>query len=208
MRSLLPATVLLACPLALLWPQAAGAEVRRCVTTDEKVVFTDRACGEIGAVERAPRHDAVGGARLHQGCARTVQDLVFGLGAAIDGRDANRLAALYHWPGLSASAGYAVLARLQAIAALPLVDIVPVLPVPPAEPAMGAVGGGRRGEWEELPLDPPPGPPPPDPGLYPQTAIRQEPVGLRIEQTLANGATPARTEFGLTRHFGCWWVRF
>jgi hypothetical protein len=31
---------------------------------------------------------------------------------------------------------------------------------------------------------------------------------LRVEQTLANGATPSRTVFGLTHYFGCWWIRF
>jgi hypothetical protein len=50
--------------------------------------------------------------------------------------------------------------------------------------------------------------PPVDPELYPQTAIRRNPVALRIEQTLANGATPSRTVFGLTHYFGCWWIRF
>lgn len=32
------------------------------------------------------------------------------------------------------------------------------------------------------------------------------PVALRIEQTLAGGATPVRTVFGLRRHYGCFWI--
>ena len=33
-------------------------------------------------------------------------------------------------------------------------------------------------------------------GYYPQTAARQRPIGLRLEQTLKNGSTPSRTVFG------------
>jgi len=32
-------------------------------------------------------------------------------------------------------------------------------------------------------------------------------IGLRVEQTLANGSTPSRTNFGLRQRMGCWWVR-
>ena len=32
-------------------------------------------------------------------------------------------------------------------------------------------------------------------------------VGLRVEQTLADGNTPSRTVFGVRKHLGCWWVR-
>jgi hypothetical protein len=38
--------------------------------------------------------------------------------------------------------------------------------------------------------------------------VRRNPVALRVEQTVGNSATPARTVFGLTHYFGCWWVRF
>jgi hypothetical protein len=34
------------------------------------------------------------------------------------------------------------------------------------------------------------------------------PVGLRLEQTLANGNTPSRTVFSLRRHLDCWWISF
>ena len=42
----------------------------------------------------------------------------------------------------------------------------------------------------------PPAPPP----------SRPRPVALRIEQTLAGGATPVRTVFGLRRSYGCFWI--
>ena len=43
-------------------------------------------------------------------------------------------------------------------------------------------------------------------GYYPQTTIRQRPVGLRLEQTLANGSTPSQTVFGLRRSYNCFWI--
>jgi hypothetical protein len=149
------------------------------------------------------------GAALHRagGCARTLQDLVFEMTTAIDGRDANRLAAVYHWPGTSAESGYRIWTRLDAIVNRPLVDIVPVMLVsrPPPEPAPGGPSAERTSNdaVETVRADPPV-----DPELYPQTAIRRNPVALRVEQTLANGATPSRTVFGLTHYFGCWWIRF
>ena len=42
---------------------------------------------------------------------------------------------------------------------------------------------------------------------YPQASVRQRPIGLRVEQTLANGSTPSSTTFGLQRHLGCWWIK-
>jgi hypothetical protein len=35
---------------------------------------------------------------------------------------------------------------------------------------------------------------------------RSPPVGLRLDQTLANGVTPATTTLRLQRELGCWWV--
>jgi hypothetical protein len=196
----------LACASMALWPQAARAEVRRCVTASGQTIFTDRKCAEVDAVERLPRSESPSGAALHRGrgCARTLQDLVFEMTTAIDGRDANRLAAVYHWPGTSADTGYRIWTRLDAIANRPLVDIVPVAPMsrPPPEPKPG-IDGTSNDASETARTNPPV-----DPELYPQTTIRRNPVALRVEQTLANGSTPSRTVFGLTHYFGCWWIRF
>lgn len=199
-----------ACAVAVvaLWADAAQAEVRRCETAGGQTIFTDRKCTEVDAVERLPRTDSpLGAAALHRGCARSLQDLVFEMTTAIDGRDANRLAAVYHWPGTSAESGYQIWTRLDAVVNRPLVDIVPVTPMsrPPQGPASDGhtadsisndAAGIARAD------------PPVDPALYPQTSIRRKPVALRVEQTLANGATPSRTVFGLTHYFGCWWIRF
>ena len=178
----LPHLFLVACAWTMLWPRAAQADVRRCVTASGQAIFTARKCEEVDAVERFPRDSPASGTRPHRagGCARTLQDLVFEMTAAIDGRDANRLAAVYHWPGMSVDAGYRIWSRLDVVANRPLVDIVPVMP------------RGPDGE---------------DGNLYPQTSVRRAPVAVRIEQTLRDGATPARAVFGLQRNLGCWWIR-
>lgn len=172
-------TALLAAALLTCMPEVA-AQVRRCEMPGGAVVFTDRRCADLGAVERAAPARPALGARHRGGCARSLDDLVFELETAINAQDPNRLAALYHWTGMGTRQGYAVMARLDAIARRPLVDIVPV---------MAAGPDGVDGD------------------LYPQTSVRRAPVALRIEQTLRNGVTPARAVFGLQRHLGCWWIR-
>ena len=171
-------------PIALLLFLCASgpacAEVRHCVAGDGTSVFTDRRCEDIGAVQRrAPGPAAPGAPVRRDSCPRTLQDLVFEVTTAVDTRDVNRLAGVYGWSGMSNSAGYALMDRLQAIVARPLVDVVPVYPG-----EVSATGGD----------------------YFPQTTTRRAPVALRLEQTLANGTTPSRTVFGLRRGFGCWWV--
>lgn len=191
---------------SLVWPQVANAEVRHCVTASGQTVFTDRRCDEVEAVERLPREQAQTGAQLPRagGCARSLQDLVFAMTSAIDARDANRLASVYHWPGTSADSGYRVWSRLDAIAKRPLVDIVPVMAGSRPDPEPGATGTAITTSNDAVDTTTPAV----DPDLYPQAGVRREPVALRVEQTMGASATPARTVFGLTHYFGCWWVRF
>jgi hypothetical protein len=155
----------------------AAAVVRRCVAPDGTLVFTDRRCADVGAVERA-REDTTPATTRLQGyrnaCPRTLRDLVDELHMAIDTRDVNRLAAIYQWAGLSNASAYRVMDRLDAIAARPLADIGPVY------------GGDAQSATE--------------------TAPRRPPVALRLEQTLANGSTPSHTVLGLRRALGCWWI--
>ena len=78
-------------------------------------IYTDQKCEALGATDRrarprarcgAGRGIAATGTRLYRGgCARTLQDLVFEITAAIDAQDANRLSGLYHWVGMSGSGG-------------------------------------------------------------------------------------------------------
>ena len=104
--------------------------------------------------------------------------------SAIDDRDVNRLAGVYDWNGMSTSNAYRVMDRLAAIARRPLVDVVPLHPPAPVE-----AGSIVDGEY------------------YPQDAVRRAPTGLRLEQTLGEGATPSRTVLGLRKYMDCWWVR-
>lgn len=197
--------LLLACIFAGWWPHSARSDVRRCVTASGQTIFTDRKCDEVNAAERLPRDSASPGARIHRasGCARTLQDLVFEITSAIDTRDANRLAGVYHWPGTSADQGYRIWTQLDAIANRQLVDIVPVMPAgqptPTSAASDAAITSDDTGE-SALPK-------PEDPELYPQTSVGRTPIALRLEQTL-KGATPSHTVFGITHYFGCWWVRF
>lgn len=181
--------VILALAFVGAMPGTAEAQVHRCSTADGGVTYTDKRCRDIGATQAAPRPSAPGAVnrrvRAAQ-CPRTVQDLVYEVTTAIDHRDANRLAALYHWPGMSSSEGYRVMERLAEVVARPLVDVAPVMPSPPVGPDGVAVDGE----------------------LYPQTTVRQAPIGVRVEQTLANGSTPSRTHFGLRRHLDCLWISF
>lgn len=178
-----PATrVLLSALLALAaWmaPPCARAEVHRCTAPDGSTIFTDRRCGDIGATARVPDRASPAARLYRSACSRTLQDLVLELTTAIDTRDVNRAAGLYHWVGLSSGAAYAAMDRLQVIVNRPLVDITAVYPSTADDP---------------------------DADYYPQTTSRRAPVGLRLEQTLANGRTPSHTVLGLRRYLGCWWI--
>jgi hypothetical protein len=182
---MLPTALVIGCCVLLASAPAvpARAQVRHCVTPDGQDAYTDRRCADIGAIERQPRPNegAMVAMRLYRGgCARTLQDLVFELTTAVDGRDVNRLAALYHWPGMSTSTANATMQQLEAIVQRPLMDIATVVP---------------------------PGPDGEDGSYYPRTTMAQAPIGVRLQQTLGNGTTPSQTVFGLQRHLGCWWVR-
>lgn len=168
-----PILLLVLCCAAL----PAGAVVRRCVAADGTLVFTDRRCADVGAVERAaadttPAIDLRPGYR--SACPRTLRDLVDELQVAIDTRDVNRLASIYQWTGLSNADAYRVMDRLQAVVDRPLADISPVY------------GGGQASANDPTP--------------------HRAPVALRLEQTLSNGSTPSHAVFGLRRALGCWWI--
>ena len=120
---------IVACLLAL--PPPAAAQVHRCLMPDGKVVYTDRSCSSLGAIQQSRKSiGSVYSPRLHYGrCAATLPDLVYELTSAIDTADVNRLAAAYHWPGLGGRVANATMDRLDAIASRPLLD-VRVIPGP------------------------------------------------------------------------------
>jgi hypothetical protein len=193
MRSLLSAA-LLAAPLFA--PAPAGAQtagVQRCMTPSGQTVYSDKRCEDIGAAPRLPdttRARADSGAFYRRGCSRTLSDLVYQISAAIDARDVNRLAGLYLWNGVSDAGANRILDRMEAIVERPLVDIRPVHPAPrPVTDPDGHIVDANAD------------------GYYPQTAPqRTRPTGLRLEQTLRNGSTPASTVLGLRRSYNCFWI--
>jgi len=180
-----PSTFALLLAFAVV-PAVASAQVHRCTRSDGTAVFTDRKCNDVGASESLPRSDAPARAlrQVRGGCARNLQDLVYEMTTAIDAQDANRLAGVYHWVGMSSSTAEALMARLDAIVRRPLVDIAPVVPRAPEEDA-GVLA---------------------DADYFPQTSVRHAPTALRVEQTLPGSVTPSATVFGLRRHLGCLWI--
>lgn len=192
LRIFLASLLLLA---ATFMTQAAQAQVRRCTTADGNLVYTDRKCDDIGATERLPSN-SIAGITSHQpyrGCARSVRDLAYSLGIAIQSGDVNQVAGLYDFTGASTASGYQLMSRLELIAARPLVDVQPVYAGgydPYSDPDAGVI------EFDQ------------DGAVIQRRASKPRLVGLRIEQTLANGSTPSRTVLGLRKNLGCWWVHF
>lgn len=200
------------------WP--ASAQIRRCVTEDGGHVYTDRACKDIGATERAPRPSSAqpGGRAIRRDCSRNLQDLVHELTASIDGKDVNRLAGIYHWPGTSARSAYAIMGRLDAIVNRPLIDVSALYPAPPAPVPVAPASDplSWRSPADAAAAQVPAastaddlGPALPDAvraAAVRQQATRRAPTRLVVDQTVANRITPLQTVFSLRRHLDCWWV--
>ena len=200
------AAAALALPL-LGWSTPVIAEVSRCERDDGSTAFTDRRCAEIGAIEREAPRDRTGSRRFYRGgCARNVQDLIFEMSTAIDARDANRLASVYHWAGMSSGTATPVMTRLDALVQRPLVDIVPVLATPRSATLVARAGPEPDFDFDAA-ADPIGGPAVPVAGYQYPSTVSHDPTGLRVVQTLDNGSTPSETVFDLHRHFGCVWIK-
>ena len=165
--------------LACLAPaRPASAQVKHCLMADGTRLYTDRKCADLGASEyRAPPPPAGGAYSQRMVCARSVQDLAYALDEAIRSGDANRFAGLYDWAGMRSATARSVMNRLQVIASRALVDVR----------TRHAGDSAASGPYGTEPIGPP--------------------IGLRVEQVLADGYTPAHANFGLRRRMGCWWVR-
>src|SRR5687767_14858361 len=110
--------------MLLAWCAPAAADVRHCVLPDGQSVFTDRGCTEVGGVEQVQQQPALVGnveKKRGPGCARNIDDLLFEMNTAFHAHDANRLAGVYHWAGMSGSTAYNVMERLDAIVQRPLI---------------------------------------------------------------------------------------
>ncbi|WP_158601758.1 DUF4124 domain-containing protein [Solilutibacter pythonis] len=185
----LPALVsaaLLCLPLAAC-PAAQAQQVRRCTAADGGVVMTDQPCAAIGAAERLPPQ--AGATALERpnrnGCMRDLEALSFEVAAAIDLRDANRLAGVYHWAGIDTRGGYQVMQRLETIVKRPLVDIGPVGGGGDAEPTWAGDTDGH---------------------LASARPRKRAPSGLRILQSAGHDGQTRAIVFALRRHLGCLWI--
>lgn len=192
-----PAPVALLATILVGAPAIAPANaqsINRCTGADGTTIYTDRRCSDVGAAPASQRSAAaVPSARVYRGCPRNVQDLMHEVGSAIDSRDVNRLAGVYHFAGVSHRAGHSVMDRLEAIVQRPLVQIVPVQAAPPPPPAAADYTGSTFPALATPPLPS-------------ASAARRRPVALRLEQTVGDRITPRSTVLGLRRHMGCWWV--
>jgi hypothetical protein len=185
---------LLSLATCLFAPCAVKAQVRHCTAADGSVVYTDRKCDDIGASERIAPSPMAGGSalpgRYRNVCARTVQDLVYSFSSALQSGDANQVAGVYDWAGMPTSSAYRVMSRLDAIARRPLVDVQPMY-----SGGTNAHGDGVI-EFDESTGE-----------VISHPPRKPRLIGLRVEQTLADGSTPSRVNFGLRQRMGCWWVR-
>ncbi len=205
MRPIILLLLLLLPLLALIaWPAHAGNGLNRCLGADGTSIFTDRNCADIGAVERVeplPLPGNLGddnGQLGINGCARNPGDLLRGLKSALDAGDVNRLAAFYHWPGVSTAASIAILKRLQALVDHPLlsVDLLYAQRSHDASGGADSSNGDTRGDDSD------------------SDAIRDDPPhgqAYAVQIVLTHSGldpAPVRNTLALRRNIGCWWVRF
>ena len=178
---------------------AQAQRVNRCTNAQGQTVFTDRSCDAMGATARTPRGEtSVGNTGIYRaGCARRLSELTEQIRQAVSLQDVNRLSSIYLWGNVSNASATRIIGQLESVVRRPLVDIAPVYPTvaEPVEPVMVPPDpDALAGTGVALPQQAPAAP------------SRPRPVGLRLEQTLGNSATPARTVFGLRRQYGCFWI--
>ena len=182
-----------ACVL-LLSPAAsidAAEGIHRCVARDGSSIYTDRPCDTFDAVDRKPeappasRGEAAASpsATIRSDCVRRTDTLLFELRRGIESENINQLAGLYHWPGISGRGARGIMDRLQRLASRPLASVELVFPdITPVRD---------------------------DPDAFPQGTPPEDPVSVRIEQSMPGEVTPSFSEsLRLVRHAGCWWVAF
>lgn len=179
-------------PTLLLWmacASCAGAAdgIHRCVDRQGVSIYTDRPCAQFNAVDRlpspTPETRRVEGGLVRSDCARRPDTLLFDLRRAIESDDINAAAGLYHWPGISGRAAVGVMNRLQRLISRPLAAAELVYP-------------------EIAPVHE-------DPAAFPAGTPEEDPVAVRIEQTLPGEIVPSGSEeLRLVRHAECWWLRF
>ena len=188
-------------------PVAAPAYgLHRCVGANGVIIFTDRQCVDIDAVESTQQMAPIqpGALVRVRSCARNQDDLLFGVRSALENRDVNRLADYYHWTGMGTAEGYRVMGRLSKLSERPLVD---VRLASSAEPDDADQEGYAWPDTELSAADAngfnmdndAVAPPPP-----PRAADL-----LRVDQMRSGEDVAAHvTYFHLRSNAGCWWLQF
>lgn len=151
-------------------------------------------------------------------CARSQHDLLFGVRAALESQDVNRLADFYHWTGMGTAQGYRVLDRLFAFSKRPVVDVQLVTnqaqtdydlgdvdlavdfadPYDVAEAEAEAEADSEAGLDSEVPANA-------------NVPVRRAPAAhlLRVDQMRGQADVASEvTYFHLLNNAGCWWMQF
>lgn len=185
----------------LLLSTNAGAAVRRCIAPDGTTIYTDRPCEQFDARDATPAQEPASSAPalpsrlpgdiplsaygpIAADCARTSDALLFTLRRALEYRDINQLAGLYHWPGMGKYSATAVMERLEALAAQS--DGSAELIYPEAAFVVH------------------------NPQAYPDLPP-EDPIGMRLPTFHTGGLSdtaPEATTLRIVHHAGCWWLSF
>ncbi len=197
------AALLASAPVGVARAQTSAANgIHRCVGPDGRLVFTDRGCEDSGATEQAAPAAGAGNVRIAaRGCARTREELLWGVRSALEARDVNRFASFYHWPGMATGDGYRLMDRLAAFSDRPLVDaqLLSSADLRDNAPFEPAVASEQTSAEQSLGVPAPARPAP----------VSHAPDLLRVDQMLSAGNAAAQvTYFRLQPYAGCWWIRY
>ena len=188
--------------------EAGASGLHRCIGGDGSAIFTDRACRDLQATDAPPpTADRLGPAVIvrTRNCARSQDDLLFGVRTALEAHDPNKLAEYYHWTGMGNSEGYRLMGRLANLSERPLLDVqlvssaqvgtpMPPLPPPPPLDDSYARDDGLGPYSESTPPEPPP---------------RARADLLRVDQMRSETDYESQvTYFRLRSNAGCWWLQF
>jgi len=166
----------------------AANGIRRCISPEGVSIYTDQPCAKFNAVDRKPPPSAGNTSTESSGlarsdCVRRTDTLLFDLRQALESDDINKLAGLYHWPGISGRGASGIMDRLQRLSARPLASVELVYP-------------------DSTPVRD-------NPDAFPPGVPSEDPVGVHIEQMMPGEIAPSFAEdLRLVRHAECWWLRF
>ena len=185
-------------------PAAATDAIVRCQAPDGSIGYTDRSCAVFGAesiaVDRYASGDlgdpsdafnAPGQRAPMSGCARTPTQLAMDVHAAIAMDDVNRLAASYHFAGMSSSAGERTLDRLQSLVGRS------VIASEYFDASIASTSIAGFGEADGMVAGP-----------VAQAGRGTLQVVLGADDSASPGRAPAVIAFEVRRYAGCYFMRF